>query len=516
MSLTRRMRENLIRLAVAGMLIVFGHTVTSLAQKSSPSATPTKVAEIEKQKKNAESEIKETKAELSATEKKVNNGLASLRKIEADIEVSNQEIATVQGQLKKIKANISKLETNIAEEESRLAMLREEYLKAVKKMRVSRKKVSGIAFLFSSKSFGEARRRLRYMNEFSEWKERRSDEIKGKVESLKTQKEELVQAHNDAALALQREEAAQEKLKKQQVEQQQTVAALREQSDALKSKLAKRQAEAKKLSNQISALIAEERAREAEEKRKAEEKRLAEEKRKAEEQRLAEEKRKAEEQRLAEEKRKAQEKQLAEEKSKKSEEKSKKAEEKPKKESQTQKEEKSKSAGNNEYAEARKRQPRTNTETPSTSPSASSALSFEQMRGKLPKPVSGSFRIVSAFGVHPISPELPDIMDENLGIDAHVSNGAAANAIFEGEVLKIYDRSNTPGFRNIIVVKHGNDYITVYANMETLNVKTGDRVKAGQSLGTVGSDFDDASKGLLHFEIWKNQTHLDPAAWIKL
>ena len=499
--------------------------------------------EMERQKQAAEKEIKDTKAELSANEKKVTEGLMSLRKLDEEIATSQKEIETVKGQITTINGNISALETSISKEEAELKGLRDEYLKAVKKMRVARKQNSGMAFLFSSGSFNEARRRMRYMKEFSDWKDRRSAEIDGKVKLLQDQHKQLNQARNDAAVALGREQAAQEKLSRQKGEQQVAVNQLRANSETLRQKIARRQAEARKLSNQISQLIAEQQAkekREAEARRKAEEeKRLAEERRKAEEKRLAEEK-------AAAERRAAEERKLAEAEAKKADtrKEEKKKEETPKKEEpkkqeakkettakreEPKKEESKSKPSGGEYAEARKRQRSGSASTssssasstsakasePATVPAAPAASGFEGMKGSLPKPVGGSFRIVSAFGVHPISPELPDIMDENLGIDAHVANGAAASAVYEGEVIKIYDRTNTPGFRNIVVVKHG-DYITVYANLETLSVHSGQKVKQGQTLGTVGSDFDDPAHGLIHFEVWKNQTHLNPAAWIRM
>lgn len=495
---------------------------------TAPQSSATGIREMEKQKQTAESEIKKTKAELGENEKKVNQGLSALRKIDGDIAVSQQEIDRAQGQLRSINEKITSLEGSITSGEKELSSLRAEYLEAVKKMRVARKKSSGLAFLFASKNFYEARRRLTYMKEFSEWKDKKSAEILQKVGTLKDQKAQLVQAQNDASLALKREMAAREKLTAQRQEQQVAVSTLRENSDELRAKLARRQAEAKKLSNQISALIAEERAREA---RQAEERRKAEEAR-----RIAAEKAAAE--KAAAEKKAAEEKERQLAMQKKANEEKKTEEAAPAKKTASTETATSK-RGSGEYAEARKRRPRTgngstaSTETKKTStpaptaeakkqvstqssaqPSTASLSGFEGAKGRLPKPVGGSFKIVSPFGLHPISPELPDIMDENLGIDAHVANGASACAVYEGDVIKIYDRTNTPGFRNIVVVKHG-DYITVYANLETLAVKSGQHVKQGQSLGTVGTDFDDPSYGLIHFEVWKNQTHLNPSEWIK-
>lgn len=485
------------------------------------------VKEMERQKKEAETEIAATQKELSNTEQKVTESLAALRKIDSDIENTEKEMATVQGQINLINGNIAALEEGIAGEEADLDALRAEYLKTVKKMRVARKRNSTLAFIFASSGFNEARRRMRYMKEFSDWRERRSDEILGRVTVLAAKKGELQQNRNDAAVALKRAETTQDKLNRQKTEQQVAVKELRAHSQTLKDRIARRKAEAKKLSGQISNLIAEQQAKEAAEKKRAEEQRIAREKAEAE-------KRAAEERRLAEEKKKAEEKLLAEKKAgeekagksnKDTEIKDKKKKEEAvkettKKETASKENKKKEDPKKEEYAAARRRQPRSGSasqESTSTAvtPPATSGKGFEGMKGQLPKPVNGSFKIVSAFGVHPLSAELPDIMDENLGIDAHVANGSNACAVYEGEVIKIYDRTNTPGFRNIIVVKHG-DYITVYANLETLAVKPGQKVRQGDVLGTVGSDFDEPSHGLIHFELWKNQNHLDPAAWIRI
>lgn len=468
------------------------------------------LTEMERQKAAAEQEVREAKAELNANERQVNSGLANLRKIDHDIAVSRQEIETVRGQIDAINAKIAGLESSIATEEAELETLRQEYLKAVKKMRVARKQNSGLAFLFSSGNFNQARRRMRYMQEFSEWKDRRSSEIAGKVKLLREQRQQLAQAHSDASVALQRQQAAQNRLAEQRGQQELAVAELRANSDALRSKLQRRQAEARKLSSQISQLIAEQQAREAEARRKAEEERRAAEAR-------AEAERRAAQERAAQEQARRQQQQAQQQT----------AAAEPEKSSAAAPTAPAQSAGGDEYASARKRNRTSttnatsssnNTSTTTTgegsaSMSSNTASGFEGMKGKLPRPVGGPFHIVSAFGVHPISPELPDIMDENLGIDAHVANGANAMAVYDGEVIKVYDRTNTPGFRNIVVVKHG-DYITVYANLESLAVKSGQKVKQGQALGAVGADFDDPSQGMIHFEVWKNQTHLDPSAWI--
>ena len=56
-----------------------------------------------------------------------------------------------------------------------------------------------------------------------------------------------------------------------------------------------------------------------------------------------------------------------------------------------------------------------------------------------------------------------------------------------------------PGMGSGIIIRHGS-YMTVYGNLASVNVKTGDRVALGQTIGHIPSAGEDA---YLHFEIWK-------------
>ena len=157
-----------------------------------------------------------------------------------------------------------------------------------------------------------------------------------------------------------------------------------------------------------------------------------------------------------------------------------------------------------DYASARKRRPR------GEAAASSSAADFATMRGSLPRPVSGAFRITSQFGRHSL-PDLPDVMYDNPGIDAEVSSGASALAVYAGTVSGVY---MIPGFSTVVIVNHG-DYYTVYGNLGSSAVKVGDRVKQGQTLGKVTTDPDNPGHSEIHFEVWKGKEKQNPAAWIK-
>jgi murein hydrolase activator len=68
-----------------------------------------------------------------------------------------------------------------------------------------------------------------------------------------------------------------------------------------------------------------------------------------------------------------------------------------------------------------------------------------------------------------------------------------------------------PGAGKAIIVRHG-EYLTVYSNLESTAIKSGDKVKTKQSIGTVSADDDGKSE--MHLEIWKGSVMLNPESWI--
>jgi len=135
---------------------------------------------------------------------------------------------------------------------------------------------------------------------------------------------------------------------------------------------------------------------------------------------------------------------------------------------------------------------------------------FAGNKGKLPFPLKGNYKIVGYFGVHQHK-ELSKIVVNNNGIDIETTSGNEARAVFDGVVSRIF---TLPGYNNSIIIRHGN-YLTLYSNIDQVYVKQGDKVNTGQTLGKIYTDKDKGNSTLLHFEIWKEQTKLDPMAWIK-
>jgi len=136
--------------------------------------------------------------------------------------------------------------------------------------------------------------------------------------------------------------------------------------------------------------------------------------------------------------------------------------------------------------------------------------SFAGNKGRLPYPLSGRYKVVGRFGVNQHK-ELSRVVTKNNGIDIETTAGNDARTVFDGVVSRIF---TLPGYNNSIIIRHGN-YLTLYSNLDQVYVKQGDNVKTGQALGRIYTDREKGNSTLLHFEIWKEQTKLDPLAWIR-
>ena len=476
---------------VAIISIIFSFSIDIAAQKRQRSKSKAKTssvtitkkpktsAEAKKQQEAAQKEIKLTEQQIKDNEAGVKKGLAELGKLEQNIEASNRKIKELNGKISNLKKEISTLETGISNNEKDLEKLRVEYLKAVKKMRITKKNNSTLAFLFSSKSMNQALRRMRYLREFSAWRERQTEEINLKISDLKKQKDALATAQEEEAKALSQQKAAYTYLASQHSKQQQIVNELKSNGDALQVHLKKKQAEASELGSMVSLLIAEEQKKAAQE----------------------------EAQQRAKEK-EARRKQSTEGIQ------SLTTSNNTKKNNNTDNTitaNKTNSAST-DFANARKRSPRGHSSNTSNSslPEIPGATDFPSQRGHLPYPTSGTFTIISTFGRQKMA-DMPDVEYDNPGIDAETDAGATARAVFNGKVSGVY---LLPGYNTVVILNH-DGYYTVYGNLSSSNVKNGDLVETGDNLGRLAIDEDDPQHSSIHFEVWKNREKLNPQEWLR-
>lgn len=130
--------------------------------------------------------------------------------------------------------------------------------------------------------------------------------------------------------------------------------------------------------------------------------------------------------------------------------------------------------------------------------------SFSRLRGNLPWPVNG--RIVNKFGEQ--RNPLLNTVTLNFGIDIATPYGTPVRAVADGRVSIVHW---LPGYGNIIIITHSENYRTVYAYLSEILVNEGDIVKRGDVIAKSGESL---TGEMLHLEIWKEREKQNPELWL--
>ena len=96
------------------------------------------------------------------------------------------------------------------------------------------------------------------------------------------------------------------------------------------------------------------------------------------------------------------------------------------------------------------------------------------------------------------------------GIDIVGPRNAPVKAVAPGKV--VYSGSGLRGYGRLLIVKHAGEFLSAYAHNETILVKEGDSVNAGQKIALMGDS--DADRVKLHFEIRRYGKPLDPLNYL--
>ena len=127
---------------------------------------------------------------------------------------------------------------------------------------------------------------------------------------------------------------------------------------------------------------------------------------------------------------------------------------------------------------------------------------FAALRGQLRLPVKGA--IAGRFG----SPRAEGGAAWK-GIFIRAVEGAEVKAVAAGAVVF---SDWLRGFGNLLIIDHGNDFLSVYGNNESLLAAVGSSVKSGESVATVGNSGGTPDSGL-YFELRHRGQPFDPLKW---
>jgi septal ring factor EnvC (AmiA/AmiB activator) len=129
---------------------------------------------------------------------------------------------------------------------------------------------------------------------------------------------------------------------------------------------------------------------------------------------------------------------------------------------------------------------------------------FKNLKGQMHSPVNG--KVAARFGARH-GGDGPAWK----GVFIKAPEGTEVRAVAPGRVVT---SDWIRGLGNIVVINHGNDYMSVYAYNQTLYKRPGDIVKAGDVIASVGNTGGNEESGL-YFELRHLGAAFDPASWVK-
>lgn len=132
-------------------------------------------------------------------------------------------------------------------------------------------------------------------------------------------------------------------------------------------------------------------------------------------------------------------------------------------------------------------------------------IEFISKKGHLKMPVDG--KIIKPFG-REIDPRFHTVIYRK-GVVIKTDENSPVRSIFAG---KVAFAGRFAGYGNLIIIKHGENYYSVYARLSELYKKEGDKVDSEEIIGISGASGLFADDGL-YFELRKGGKPLDPELW---
>ena len=247
------------------LTIVFVFGLSLLASSQSKEVLQSKKAQIQK-------EIQLTNKLIKKAKKEKNQSINILSTLNKQIESRGEIVKTLDLEIKmtivqidNLKAEIKETKQSIKDQQNLLDTLKKEYALMIRHAYHNRNSYDRLAFIFSAQSYNQAFKRIRYLQEYSQFRQKQVKEIKDverqlseELLSLKRQKVLLTVAKNKRNAMLGESQIEINLLTQEKQSQNTFLSSLRKKEKKLKKDLSKQQQLAKTLDDKIKKIIAEE------------------------------------------------------------------------------------------------------------------------------------------------------------------------------------------------------------------------------------------------------------------
>ena len=262
------------KLHIILVLLLLSFAYPSFAQKTkgkSKKQLQTEISNLQKEISNANQLLKKTKKDKEMTLNEVILLEKKIKQREQLIKAYNEQIAVLDEEIKAGQSNIKALNSD-------LGKLQKEFSKMVTFANKNRNNYERLGFVFASKDFNQAFRRLRYIREFTDARKLKMNQIATTEKRISGEVEASQQAREERAAMLADEKVQRAELQGEKEELNKQVTKLKKKEGSIQQDIKNKQQQTQKLQKAIDDIIAEEIRKanaEAERKRKEAEKKAA-------------------------------------------------------------------------------------------------------------------------------------------------------------------------------------------------------------------------------------------------
>ncbi len=212
-------------------------------------------SDLEKKKAQLRNEIEVANKILEDTRRNKNVSLNQLIALNKKISSRTELIQTIQREIRLLQAQIDQTTDGINSLESDLKILKEEYAKIIYFAYKNKNASQRIMFLFSAKDFNQAYKRLRYLQQYSEYRKTQKELIEKTQKNLSDKRADLELKKNDKTTLLSSMESEKQHLSLEKSEQTNVVNGLQKKEKELKAQLAEKQKAEARLNKAIEDII---------------------------------------------------------------------------------------------------------------------------------------------------------------------------------------------------------------------------------------------------------------------
>lgn len=407
--------------------------------------------------------IKETERQLEAIKNDKKATMGQLRALQNKLADRQRLIGNINDELNGIDQDIRKSNNEVLTLKQKLENLQTRYAQTIRYSYSSRSSYNMLAYLFSSRDFNDAMRRMKFLKKFRDYRKQQSEEITSTQTHLKKKISELNSEKQQKDILLNVQVQQKHVLQQETEQTNMVVQDLKSKESKLIADIEKNKKTTTRINKAINDLIEREMAKAAEAAKKAAGTTAATEPSKTSA---------------------------------------------PKAGAKT---------GTTEPGVAVNDIPRTGSKPKAevslmlTPEDVELAGNFEGNKGRMLWPVEKGY-IIEHFGTHP-HPLAPQVMVDCPGVGIQTDERANVRAVFDGTVSKVF---TVAGSDWVVMVMHGN-YFTVYSGLESVSVKVNDHVSAKQVIGKVATNEEGIP--VINFQIWKSSgkagnAKLNPEQWI--